>query len=322
MLYEIECQCAGTPLNPGQSGCMPMVGRDKYFILFDRVDSTGALNGVTAGTVMNQAWITGKLNDTDQTKRWTIMPEIFAYEAPSPENEVETIDGIDMPTGEEIKQKFTFQHVKEDANPALKASYDSRKCRDLAFLTVTYNGQLAGQNDGDGNLIGIPLQSGSLSAQYSRPTKGAVQKVMVSGNVDELVNDANLDYIPSADIAYPAKRWFALQPIEVVPVLVSQSGQDTLVLNLNQLYGGVGLKKPIEGIVSADWSYNLGVTDATIYNTTTAASVVITSAESGVTPGQYTMTLAAPANPDDILKIDLFLSGYGMRSFYVTVEAS
>lgn len=324
-MFEIECFCAGEPLSPGQSGCIPMVGRDKYIVLFDYIDSDGNYNGVTKGAVMNLAWITAKTNHIDPTKRWTIFPEIFALEAPAPESEVETIDGIDMPTGEEIKQKASFQHVKEAANPALKASYDSFKCRDLGMLTITYKGQLAGMNDGEGNLIGVHLQEGSLTAQYMQPTKGSVQKMMVTFYVDELENDADRDFIAAEQIAYPAKKWFAAQPLQVMPLEVSNSGQDTIVLTLDMLYGGVDRKKKITGIVSADFSYDDGTTDATVFNVTQDASVVVTSAEtggSGSGSGEYTLTLAAPTDPNDVIRVDLFKSGYLMRSLLVTMVAS
>jgi hypothetical protein len=324
-MFEIECFCAGEPLSPGQSGCIPMVGRDKYIVLFDYIDSDGNYNGVTKGTVMNLAWITAKLNHVDPTKRWTIFPEIFALEAPAPESEVETIDGIDMPTGEEIKQKASFQHVKEAANPALKASYDSYKCRDLGMLTITYKGQLAGMNDGQGNLIGVHLQEGSLTAQYMQPTKGSVQKMMVTFYVDELENDADRDFIAAEQITYPAKKWFDLQPLQLMPLEVTNSGQDTIVMTVDMLYGGVDRKKKYTGLVSNDFSYDKGVTDATVYNVTQGSSESVTVAETGGTgsgSGEYTLTLGSATDPNDVVRVDIFKSGVLMRSLLVTMVAS
>ena len=37
MEFQIACECAGSPLNPGQPGCMPLVGRDKFPIFMDEV---------------------------------------------------------------------------------------------------------------------------------------------------------------------------------------------------------------------------------------------------------------------------------------------
>lgn len=298
-----------------------MVGRDKFIILFDYIDSDGNYNGIPNGTVVNQAWITAKLNHTDVTKRWYVFPEIFALEAGVPENETEEIDGIAFPTGEEIKQAFSYQHVKEEATPALKAVYDSMKCRDLGMLTVTISGQVAGMNNG-GDLIGIHLQQGTVSAQYKQPVKGEVQKIMVSAVVDELENDANRDYIDASNIAYSAKKWFALQPIEIVLREVSQAGQDEIVFRLNKMYGSLADKTPVTGIVTNDFSPDFGVTDGFVYNLTDTANVAATVVEDTNDEGLYTMTLASPQTVGDEIEINIFKEGYHMQTVTVTIAAS
>lgn len=320
-LFEKECQCAGRPINPGMIGCLPMVTRTKYYIFVDKTDSTGALNKITAGTVLNQAYVTARLNDTDLTKRWLITPEIFGLEAPPAEMETEDRDGIPVPTGEQIKQPITFHHSKEEANPALIAFYDSISCQDKAVYAITRTGQLAGMNDGEGNLLPIGLQQGTINAQYGEPTKGVLQKVMVSMLEDELENAANRDYIAPADIAYDAKRWFNLQPIQIFMFLQSQSGQDTFVFKVQKMYGSVGFKSHYTGLVAADISPDNGSTDAAVYNTTTSGNVTVTLTEDTVNK-TYEMTLAAPADPDDILAINVFKTGVSMQEKEVTVEAS
>jgi hypothetical protein len=322
MIFEIECQCAGEPLSPGQSGCMPMAGRDKLPIFMHYKDSTGALNGVPAGTVINQAYVTAKLNSTDLTQRWYVFPEMFNLAEPVATMETEDIDGIAFPTGEEIKQPITWEHVKEDANPALKAAYDSLKCNEIGVIFITYKGQLNGMNDGSGNLVSIKLQNETLSAQYAAPVKGSVQKMMCSMLIDELENEANRDYIASNSISYSTKNWFSIQPLQVIPIEISNADQDTIVFTLDGLYGGVDRKKPIEGIVSADISPDNGVTPATVTNFTQSTTVGATIVESSSIPGQYTMTLASPQAYLDFIHIDLFKSGYKMRTFIVELTTS
>lgn len=320
MLFSIECQCEGSPLSPGQPGCVPIVGRDKFPIFFEYTDSTGALNGVPAGTVLDETFLVDKLNETDQTKRWYVFPEMFNIASPPSENETEDIDGVPVPTGEEIRQVSTFEHVKKDANPAIKAAYDSLKCEDLGVIFGTYSGQLNGMNDGNGNLVGIHIKSGTLSAQYSAPVKGAVQKMMVSYIVDDLENDANRDFISSANIAYPIKNWFTNQPLEVIPFEVSNAAATTIVFRLNSLYGQVDFKSPVEGILTADISPDLGVTTGEVYNETTALNVAATLVESSTDPGLYTLTLGVAQTAADIIAIDIFKSGYNMSTFRVTLD--
>jgi hypothetical protein len=299
---------------------MPMVGRDKFAVFFDYTDSNGDYNGIPAGTVLTQAWLEAKLNNVDPTVRWYIAPEMFNIAAPAPEAETVDRDGIPVPTGEETKQPITYEHSKEEANPALKAFYDSIKCRDLGVIFITKSGQLNGMNDGTGDLIGIHIQLGTLSAQYAAPVKGQLQTMMVSYLVDELENDANRDFIGSESISYATKNWFASQPLEVIPLHVSNSG--TITFTLDGLYGGVDRKKPIEGFVSADFSIDDGVTTSEAYNQTTASTVTFTVAESGTIPGQYVGTLGTIASPGDIIQIGIFKSGYNMRDLLVTMVAS
>lgn len=320
-LFEKECQCAGSPINPGMSGCLPMASRLKFLVFVDYTDSTGAINSIPAGTVLNQTYVTAKLNQTDLTKRWYIPFEIFGVEAPAPEMETEDRDGIPVPTGEQNRQPFTYHHSKEEGNPAVIAFYDSMACRDLGVFGITRTGQLVGMNDGSGNLNPIKLQGGTLNAQYGEPVKGSLQKVMVSFLIDELENDANRDYIDSTAIAYEAKRWVNLQPIQIHMFLQSQSGQDTFVFKIQKNYGSVGFKSHYTGLVANDLSPDLGVTDAAVYNTTTAANVTVTLTEDTVNQ-TYEMTLASPANPDDVLAINVFKTGVNMNETLVTVEAS
>ncbi len=319
MVFEIECQCAGEPLSPGQSGCIPMVGRDKFSIYFDYTDSDGNKNGIPAGTVLNQAFLVAKLNNSDITKRWWIAPKMFAVETPPPENKTEDRDGIPIPTGEETKQPALFQHSKRAANPALKAFYDSIRCRDLGVINATFKGQLSGMNDGLGNLIGVHVQEDTLSAQYAPPVDGALQKMMVSYLVDELENDANRDFIEAAKIEFPVKDWFASQPLEVIPIELSNANLDTITFTLDGLYGGVDRKKPIENFVSVDYSNDLGVTTAEVFNKNTQLEVGFTTVEDGAIPGKYVGTLAAPQSDQDVMQIKIFKSGYHMRTFEVTL---
>ena len=317
MLYLNECQCAGSPLNPGQPGCMPVVGRDKFPIYMPYTDGDGNLNGVPAGTVLDEAYLVAKLNETDKTKRWFVFPEMFTVETPASENETEDIDSVPVPTGEEIKQPATFQHINEEANPALLAAYQSLKCLDLGVIFGTYKGQLNGMNDGSGNLVGIHIKGGTLSAQYMGPAKGTVQKVLVSYLVDDLENDANRDFIDAADIAYPVKEWFTNQPLEIIP-LESSATTGFAQFRLDSLYGQVNFKSPIEGIVTADVSPDLGVTSGEVYNVTQDTNQDGTLSEDSLNPGFYTFTYSAPITLGDVIKVDIFKSGYFMRSLILT----
>ena len=132
-------------------------------------------------------------------------------------------------------------------------------------------------------------------------------------------NDANRDYIESSAIAFPVKDWFSKQPIEIVPVVVPLSNTiDGVELNLNGLYGGVGMKQPIEGVLSSWFSNDLGSTTAKVYNETTSTSVSVVATEGQ--PGKYTLVYGTSQNVDDVMLIDIFQSGYHMGTLRVICE--
>lgn len=320
--FLIECQCAGKPLVPGHSGCMPLVSRAKFPIFMYMTNSSGQPNSIPAGTVIDQAYVQGKIDavNTNPADAWFIYPEMYNLAAPPGENETEDRDGVPIPTGEEIKQPITWEHSKEDANPALKASYDSLKCNEIGVIYGTYSGQLEGMNDGNGNLIPMKLQGETLSAQYGAAVKGSLQKMMVSMLMDELENEANRDYISSESIAYPVKNWFSIGAIEIIPYEISNATQTIILFRANALYGGVDFKKPVTGLVTADLSPDKGVTTGEVYNKSTAANVAATLAESSTEPGAYTLTLTAAQTATNEIWIDFFKSGVSMRTFKVTLD--
>lgn len=312
MLFEKQCECAGTPRNPGQSGCLTEATRDVYKIYCHYYDADGNINAIPAGTVLNEAFITGKLNETDPTKRWYITPRIENLQAPQPEAETETIGNKDLKTGEEIKQPETYEHVKNDANPALLAFYDSIDCITLGEFAITRTGQVTGMNDGEGNLIPVKIENDTMSAQYGKPVQGTTQKVYVSYMVDELENDANRDLIDPSTIEYSALKWFNKQPQEVIAYKVSAT-TTALTVNLQKMFGGVNFKSPAKGFVTADVSPDLGVTTGEVFNKTTGLNVAGTLAEGD--NGQYVFTYGVAISTSDVVEFTIFKEGYNMRTF-------
>lgn len=320
--FEIGCQCAGRPLAPGQSGCMPQAKRDKFPIFMYKYGSDGSRNSIPAGTVLNQTYITNKLNAALDADRWWIFPEMFGLEEPGAENETEDIDGVAFPTGEENKQPWTWFHGKKNYNPALKAAYASFACEEIMVMFITYAGQVSGISDGTGGLTGIDIEGGSIFATPSRAVKGATGKLMVQITEDSLVNPADYDHIEAESIAYSALNWYDLQPIELILTEISQSGQDTLVFRANYLYGNANFKKPYTGLLTADVSPDNGSTTGEVYNQTDDLNAAGVLSESSSTPGLYTWTFNDYQHAGDVCKLDLFKTGISSRGLEFTIETS
>ena len=304
------CACSGTLYNMGMLSCVPQATRDAYKIYVPYYDSTGAINKIPAGTVLNQAFIVGKLNEDDPSKRWYITPKIEANEATPPEMETESIGNQTFMTGEEIKQPETFEHVRKTANPALLAFYNSAGCQELGEFSISRTGQLKGVNDGEVNFQTIKLQDGSLNAVYSKPMQGQSQKVMVSRTDDELENDAFLDFIDASQIAYSALLWPALTPIEIIPYIVSKT--TSAIVFLLQSMGSVGYKSPITGIVTADIVSTSTDDTGKVYNVTEEADSAGTLTYDA-TLKQYTFTYSVAVASEDEVILAIKKSRYHMK---------
>ena len=117
-LFTNGCECASVLVGTGAISCMPEVTRDSYKIYLHYYGSDGSINNIPSGTALTEAYIVGKLEETDYRDRWYITPKIENQAVPVSEMESETIGNQSFMTGEEIKQAETFEHVKSSANPA------------------------------------------------------------------------------------------------------------------------------------------------------------------------------------------------------------
>ena len=310
------CVCTGELVATGQLNCMPEPKRDAYKIFLPYYDSTGAINTVAKGTVINEAYILGKFTDADTTKRWYMTPKIENFQAPVPTVETESVGNQTFNTGEEIKVAQTFEHVRKVGNAAMLAFYNQAGCNELGMFSVSRTGQLKGMNDGEGNLIPIKLQDDSLSAQYSEPVAGQSQKVMVSYTVDELENDAFKDFIDADSIAYSALKWFTKQPKELIAYIVAATTTN-IVLELSAMIGSVGKKSVQLGFVTADLVSSDDATTGELYNITDGANAAGTLTYDAINE-QYTFTYTVPVASADEINLAITKTGYHFKTIKLT----
>ena len=70
------CTCPATMGNTGKPNCEPIQGVAKKLIFVNLFDSTGARNSILKDDVIHDAYISDKLNETDESKRWFISDKI------------------------------------------------------------------------------------------------------------------------------------------------------------------------------------------------------------------------------------------------------
>lgn len=319
-MSQIRCECAGQPFAAGLPGRGKLNGEYVFPIFAPYIDSTGSVQKIEKGAVINSAYVLGKFNNENVDDRWNMFPRINNLAAAPTVDDTEDIDGVSKKTGSQTKQPITYSHVGRLAQPFLISAYDSMECDRLGVIWVTRKGDIAGSSDSEGNLEFLEVEGDTLMANYQMALSGSTPKIDVSVVYSELVNEACLDYIDACTIDFNPLNWFAQMVLEVEAVEVSNASQTTIVVDLGYGNSGYGEKKPATGLVKADFSYDGGDTPETVYNTETSASVDLTSVtESVVKPGRYTILMDTAQTATDIIKIDLAVDGYNMQSFYVTL---
>lgn len=311
-MSQVTCECNGAPLNSGLS-CVEQIKTWDYMVMVDYQDSTGAVNSIISGTTIDSAFVQGKLNETDVSKKWTIFPKLWAVEDVRAEPLTESIDNIDFV--ERLGTRtFVGNHIGKFAAPQMVAVYNSRKCRDNAVFGLTSAGQIEGTNPNlAGDLNPIRVQNDTLVATYQKPTKAPTkQKVLVQFAIDETEADECLDFISPANIAYGTSNWYSDAPIDVIGTGTSGALTE-VVVTLTERFGSVS-KNRITGLVSADFSPDNGTTTGAVYNKTTSSNVTLTGAVETVgTPGEYTLTFIAQT-ASDVISADIFKTGLDMRT--------
>jgi hypothetical protein len=309
------CKCGGVPLNSGTSGCIEQIKTWDYLVRVDQQDDQGVANFIPAGTVIDQAYVQGKLNETDPSKKWTIFPKLWTVEDVRADALTETIDNIDF-IERQGTRTFNAMFIGKFASPQMEATWKSFSCRSNAVFGLTSGGQIEGNNPNlAGDLYPIKVQNDTWFAIYQKPTKAPTkQKIMISFAVDETEEDACLDFIAADSIAYATTNWYLDAPIDVEGFEVSNATQTTITFKMKERFGSVK-KNDIPGLVSADFSDDNGATPDVVFNKTTSAQVAIIGVTTATVAGEleYTITFVAQTAAD-VISIDIFKLGLDMRT--------
>lgn len=310
-MSQAVCECNGAPLNSGLS-CVEQIKTWDYIVVVDYKDSTGAVNSIPKGTVIDATYVSDKLNNIDPTIRWTVFPKLWAVEDVRGDALTESIDNVDF-VEEQGTRTFVGSHIGKFGSPEMVKTWNSRKCRNNAMFGLTSAGQIVGTNPDAtvGDLNPIRIQNDTLIATYVKPTKAPTkQKCQVNFAVDQTESDDCLDFISSSNIAYGTANWYSDAPIDVIGSGTSGALTE-IVVNLSERMGSVN-KNAITGLVAADFSWDNGVTPSSFYNTTTSSSVaIVTAVETVGTPGEYTLTCVAQT-ASDVASVDIFKTGLDM----------
>lgn len=307
------CSCTDGIINFGQPVCVDSFDRVARLVFVPYQDASGAVNSIKSsdftGGVLNSAYFTGKLTDSDKTQRWYLTETINMVEPVREDNITQDIDGILYNVSQGVKT-FTGQFNGGVASPKYAGVLKSIGCQQMGYFYFDVQGNIVGSyNETTGELDPIKIQRNTLQVKYIEPTKTTVQGIQIKFMVGELELDEDLSYVPANEITADLE---ALKSVIDVTIGTATGISTTgFTIDLSYLYGSAFTKQPYVGAVTA----NFTLTETS----PTPGSITITSVtESSTVPGTYVFVIPAQTSAD-VLSLDFTKSGFEADAISITI---
>lgn len=307
------CSCEDGIINFGQPVCVDSFDRVARLIFVNYQDSAGAVNSIKTsdftGGVLNAAYFTARLTDSNKTQRWYLTETINMVEPVREDNITQEIDGIQYNVSQGVKT-FTGQFNGGVASPKYAGVLKSLGCQQMGYFYIDVQGNIIGSwNEVTGELDPIKIQRNTFQVKYIEPTKTTVQGIQLKFMIGELEDDADLSYIPAADISADLDTLRSVIDVTIgAATSISTTG---FVVTLKYQYGPAFSKQPLTGAVLADFTL-------TETSPTPGAITITTVTESSTTPGTYTFVIPSQTSAD-VLSLDFTKSGFEADAISITI---
>lgn len=290
------CGAGGANANTGTNSGALTYKDTRGLLLMYRVADDGTENKVTESDFVNgvlpQSFVDGKLNHSDPSKRWYLIRGIddFTNDIADPNTE-QLGDGNARITSLGTR---TVNATIYNPQESYTRNLDKLSCRELAYYGVDSCGTLGGEwLEGSTDFSPIPIARDTFYARLMYGNQAQKSKVMIQFENDRIFSDTDFDIIPDGAIGsgndYLAKSAMSLTNMNVSVATISATG---FVATLTAEAGN--FNKSIKG---NGW----GASDFALYNNTSDAVVVITSAtETATGTGVYTFVIPSQTSLDNL----------------------
>lgn len=307
-----NCLCGVMPTF-GQPGCYQTMGYPVKIGFQDVKDSSGASNGISATDTLNDAFISALINNSDTSKRLMLTPSVVNFTGNREEMLTYTANNVNYKASEG-NRPVQFEII-EGATPQLLGELKKLECRNIMFYGITDESQLTG-NGKDANLLrGYKVEKGTFDARFVGNQREDTARIVVSFVISIVEKDEDAAFIAydpdsTADGVLTVDLLSYVDLIPVVMSLGSPTPTTTgFVSKIDTIYGAKFDAAVFSGGVLADF---------TLYNETTASSVVITSVTEAP-DGTYTFVIPAQASAD-VLTLTFAKTGfYAASTLSITI---
>jgi len=312
------CACGTGGKNTGQPSCVPQINRVASLVFVQTIAEDGTRNSIQKSDFVNgqlpDAFIEGKINETDPSKRWYVTPKINTVTDTRAEPVTFDVDGIAVIVDQGIRT-FLGSYYSKLGAPQFAGVLNSFQCLDMSYYEITVDGAIVGIDNGD-DMLPIDIETGTLYAGVVKRTKTDPNSVSLTFAIQELVRDENLIQIGAANIEPNMLLKRGLLDSTGEALTTPAITTTTVRIDLNYAYGEFPNKLPRKDVVVADLSPDNGVTPSTVFNQSTSSNVAVTS----LTPvagedGVYDMVLAAAQSSTDVIAVDVYKLGFDFDVF-------
>lgn len=287
----IGCNCNAGLSNTGRPNCVPIQSVTTKLIMVPLTANDGIKNYIDLTSPL-PTW-NDLVNEADASKRWFPLPVFENVELPKADSQFEEANSGRMVFLRQGKRSFSGELWAEDSSPTLLSKLQNNRCVDFGVYIVDTAGNLVGSKVNDA-LYPIPVDNPSFDPKYMFATDSTTSKIMVAFDFDRLFDEGTMYMITATEAGVDFNDLNGLLDVNFLNGVVGSTTQYTADLKLD--YGTALNQIVFTGAVSADFD---------LYNSTTALSVPVTSAENLPTQGNYTFTFTAQTTGDQlVLSID------------------
>jgi hypothetical protein len=284
------CDCDNVSLNTGVPGCVPIADIVRCLIFTTEVDSAGAVKEISKTDLASFSAVELLLNDVDFEDRLLPTAELENVENIRDESVFQEFNSGNKAKVRDGFKNFTGMIVQPPRE--LKGKLERLSCSDFGAYAVDKSGNFLGYAGSTTDVLRpILIDKNTLDVQYVEATDSEVAMIMIKFQWKLSQKDENIKLIGADDLDYTCSDLYGLLDVNASYSAISTTG---FTATLTTDYG-----TNVTGLVAGDF---------TLYNETTASSVVISSATE-TSAGVYEFSFAAQT-PADVLTLSASKNRY------------
>jgi hypothetical protein len=293
------CSCNSSLGNLGNPSCDTLQSVTKKIIYVPIYNSLGVRNAILKTDILNESYVSAKINHADESVRWYPSPTIENVEDTKAEAIFESLNSGANIFIQEGVRTFTGVHVKQSAT--FLGKLKSGKCVSFGVYLIDNDGNLTGSISTDGTkLYPIMVDKDTFQPTLIKATDTTVAKVQVSFEFSRIERDENLKMITAND--FVGVDLLSLNGLLDGYVAISDDTTTSVTATITTSYGSFTSPIKIEGLLLADF---------TLFNVTDNAAVTITSVTE-TSAGVYVLEFAAQSAADS-MRLTVAKTGFSVE---------